>query len=102
MATGRDPNTDLYVKERIAFFEKKLRETVTGTDEEKEKQKQNRENYETALELYKNNKLPGIEGMYHLTFIQDGKIRDLDQLHGNSPYLTEVSVAEIVVLSLFC
>lgn len=81
-----------YRQERIEFLQKKLRGNITEKD---------KENYAKALELYQKGILPGPKGKYHFTYIQDGKVCDLDDLRPG-PYLTEVRITEIIILSLFC
>ena len=81
-----------YRQERIAFIQKKLKEKLP------ENQKKN---YSKALELYQKEILPGPKGKYHITYIQDGELCDINHIRPG-PYLVEVSMIELVLLSLFC
>jgi hypothetical protein len=63
-----------------------------------EKQK---ENIRTAIGLYQRKGLPGPRGIYHFTYIQDGKVCSLQETDLSSPHWSEVSITDIVVLCLF-
>ena len=93
MTARSGADISLYINKRIAFFKEKLNERIAPGDTEKQKQK---ENYRKALELYENGELPGPKGIYHFTYIQDGKVCDIEDLHPFSPHWLEVRIAEVL------
>ena len=99
MATRNVPDAAHYVEMRKNFLREKMKEKISAKDEEKQKEhQQQRQNWGKALELYENKTLRGPD---HITYIQDGKVIDLDDLHADSPHWVEVGIAEIVVLFPF-
>lgn len=92
MSPKNDSDIADYRQERIDFMQRKLKEKLS---------EKTKENYSKALELYQKEILPGPKGKNHITYIQDGKLCDINHIRPG-PYLTEVSITEIVILSHFC
>ena len=67
-------------------FEKRIGEIQAIIDDEKTPEGQ-RKNLEFLIKLYKERKIDG----YEIVYIQDQKIIQRKELHGNSPWWNEVS-----------
>jgi hypothetical protein len=89
-----DPTVEAFRAERIEHHTKKINDP--NVSEEKKL------NYRAARDAWRDKKLPLTGGIYKWAYFQHGKMCEYKELNlGAGPYLREVSITAIMVLSLF-